>query len=41
MTDIGAVVDLSESRVSQIHKDVIARLQKRFKGKIEREQLVA
>jgi len=32
MAEIGLVLDLSESRVSQIHKDVIARLRRRFKG---------
>lgn len=37
MAEIGVVLDLSESRVSQIHKDVIARLRLRFKGKIEGE----
>ncbi len=31
MAEIGMVLDLSESRVSQIHKDVIARLRRRFK----------
>ncbi len=37
MAEIGVVLDLSESRVSQIHKDVIARLRNRFKGKLEGE----
>lgn len=37
MAEIGVVLDLSESRVSQIHKDVIGRLRTRFKGKIENE----
>lgn len=32
MAEIGLVLDLSESRVSQIHKDVIGRLKRRFKG---------
>ncbi len=32
MAEIGLVLDLSESRVSQIHKDVIGRLRRRFKG---------
>jgi RNA polymerase sigma factor for flagellar operon FliA len=32
MAEIGLVLDLSESRVSQIHKDVINRLRRRFKG---------
>lgn len=40
MAEIGAVLDLSESRVSQIHKDVVTRLRNRFKGKLE-EELVA
>jgi RNA polymerase sigma factor FliA len=40
MAEIGVVLDLSESRVSQIHKDVIVRLRNRFKGKLE-EELVA
>ena len=31
MAEIGLVLDLSESRVSQIHKDVISRLRRRFK----------
>ena len=37
MAEIGVVLDLSESRVSQIHKDVITRLRNRFKGKLEAE----
>lgn len=40
MAEIGVVLDLSESRVSQIHKDVITRLRHRFKDKLE-EELVA
>jgi RNA polymerase sigma factor for flagellar operon FliA len=32
MAEIGLVLDLSESRVSQIHKEVIVRLRLRFKG---------
>jgi RNA polymerase sigma factor FliA len=40
MAEIGVVLDLSESRVSQIHKDVITRLRNRFKGRLE-EELVA
>lgn len=40
MAEIGVVLDLSESRVSQIHKDVIARLRHRFQGRLE-EELVA
>ncbi|MBX3393794.1 MAG: FliA/WhiG family RNA polymerase sigma factor [Phycisphaerae bacterium] len=35
MAEIGLVLDLSESRVSQIHKDVIARLRRRFKEQAE------
>ncbi len=31
MAEIGLVLDLSESRVSQIHKDVIERLRRRFR----------
>lgn len=30
MAEIGAVLDLSESRVSQIHKDILGRLRQRF-----------
>jgi RNA polymerase sigma factor for flagellar operon FliA len=41
MSEIGLVLSLSESRVSQIHKDVIERLRKRFASDAEREQLVA
>ena len=37
MAEIGVVLDLSESRVSQIHKDVITRLRNRFKDKLEGE----
>ena len=33
MAEIGVVLDLSESRVSQIHKDVIERLRDRLDGK--------
>lgn len=40
MAEIGIVLDLSESRVSQIHKDVLTRLRNRFKGRLE-EELVA
>ncbi|HOW73344.1 MAG TPA: sigma-70 family RNA polymerase sigma factor [Phycisphaerae bacterium] len=40
MAEIGVVLDLSESRVSQIHKDVIARLRNRFKDRLD-EELVA
>jgi len=39
MAEIGLVLDLSESRVSQIHKDVIDRLRRRFKE--EAAELVA
>jgi RNA polymerase sigma factor FliA len=39
MAEIGLVLDLSESRVSQIHKDVIHRLRRRFKT--EATELVA
>ena len=39
MAEIGLVLDLSESRVSQIHKDVIGRLRRRFKD--EATELVA
>ena len=39
MAEIGVVLDLSESRVSQIHKDVIARLRTRFRD--EAAELVA
>jgi RNA polymerase sigma factor for flagellar operon FliA len=39
MAEIGVVLDLSESRVSQIHKDVIGRLRQRFKGKLEEEMV--
>jgi len=34
MAEIGLVLDLSESRVSQIHKDVLARLRRRFKDEV-------
>ncbi len=37
MAEIGAVLDLSESRVSQIHKDVLTRLRNRFKDVLEHE----
>ena len=30
MAEIGVVLDLSESRVSQIHKDILQRLRQRF-----------
>ncbi len=40
MAEIGAVLKLSESRVSQIHKDILQRLRQRF-GTTLREELVA
>ena len=40
MEEIGLVLDLSESRVSQIHKDILQRLRHRSAGQIE-EELVA
>jgi RNA polymerase sigma factor for flagellar operon FliA len=40
MSEIGAVLKLSESRVSQIHKDILQRLRSRF-GKSLCEELVA
>ena len=39
MAEIGLVLDLSESRVSQIHKDVIHRLRRRFRD--EATEMVA
>jgi RNA polymerase sigma factor for flagellar operon FliA len=39
MAEIGLVLDLSESRVSQIHKDVITRLRQRFAGKPKKEMV--
>ncbi|MFQ6048495.1 MAG: sigma-70 family RNA polymerase sigma factor [Phycisphaerae bacterium] len=39
MAEIGAVLNLSESRVSQIHKDVMQRLRRRFKD--HADELVA
>jgi RNA polymerase sigma factor for flagellar operon FliA len=41
MAEIGAVLDLSESRVSQIHKDLLERLRKRYKNRLAQGQLVA
>jgi len=41
MAEIGAVLDLSESRVSQIHKEVLQRLRKRYRSRLAQEQLVA
>lgn len=40
MAEIGAVLDLSESRVSQIHKEILTRLRQRF-GATLCEELVA
>jgi len=40
MAEIGLVLNLSESRVSQIHKDILGRLRQRF-GKELAEELVA
>lgn len=40
MAEIGAVLDLSESRVSQIHKEILQRLRQRFDGTLT-EELVA
>ena len=40
MAEIGAVLNLSESRVSQIHKEILQRLRNRFKG-TPCEELVA
>lgn len=40
MAEIGSVLDLSESRVSQIHKEILQRLRQRF-GNSPTEELVA
>ncbi len=40
MAEIGSVLSLSESRVSQIHKDILQRLRNRFAGTTS-EELVA
>lgn len=40
MAEIGTVLDLSESRVSQIHKEILQRLRQRFAGTLS-EELVA
>ena len=40
MADIGSVLSLSESRVSQIHKEILQRLRQRFAGTLC-EELVA
>jgi len=37
MAEIGLVLDLSESRVSQIHKDVLNRLRTRFQKQLGNE----
>ena len=41
MAEIGLVLDLSESRVSQIHKDVLGRLRQRFATSIGNHEKVA
>ena len=41
MEEIGMVLDLSESRVSQIHKDILDRLRQRFHGTPLESELVA
>jgi RNA polymerase sigma factor for flagellar operon FliA len=40
MAEIGSVLNLSESRVSQIHKEILTRLRQRFTGAVA-EELVA
>ena len=40
MAEIGSVLNLSESRVSQIHKEILQRLRHRFGGTLC-EELVA
>ena len=40
MAEIGSVLNLSESRVSQIHKEILIRLRHRFAGTLC-EELVA
>jgi RNA polymerase sigma factor for flagellar operon FliA len=40
MAEIGSVLNLSESRVSQIHKEILLRLRQRFSGMLC-EELVA
>lgn len=40
MAEIGSVLNLSESRVSQIHKEILMRLRQRFAGTLS-EELVA
>ena len=41
MAEIGLVLDLSESRVSQIHKDVLGRLRQRFAANMDSREMVA
>ncbi len=41
MAEIGLVLDLSESRVSQIHKDVLNRLRQRFAASAGSREMVA
>ncbi len=41
MAEIGLVLDLSESRVSQIHKDVLGRLRQRFAATAGSHEMVA
>lgn len=41
MAEIGLVLDLSESRVSQIHKDVLQRLRQRFNATAKNHEMVA
>lgn len=41
MAEIGLVLNLSESRVSQIHKDILQRLRQRFGSTLISEELVA
>ena len=40
MAEIGLVLNLSESRVSQVHKEILSRLRQRF-GRELAEELVA
>ena len=37
MAEIGTVLNLSESRVSQIHKDILQRLRQRFGSSLAEE----
>ena len=41
MAEIGLVLGLSESRVSQIHKDVLGRLRQRFAANMDSREMVA